>query len=69
MGTEHVNVGTNSLWIPDIVLYNRLAILQILVSLSKRTKYEHEDVLDNFCQSAHYLAHTEFGACLPVIES
>jgi hypothetical protein len=32
---------------------------------------EDEDVLDNFCPSAHYLAHTEFGVTgmVPVVDS
>ena len=33
----------------------------ILWSLNKTTKYYDQDVLDNCCSSAHYLAHTEFG--------
>ena len=45
-------------------------------SLSKRTIYENEDVLENFCMSAHYLAYAEVGrrwkritdSCLPVYE-
>ena len=33
-------------------------------SLNKRTNYDDEDALDNFCPSARYLAHTEVsGGC------
>ena len=32
----------------------------LLESLSKRTKCDDEDVLNIFCSSAHYLAHTVF---------
>jgi hypothetical protein len=46
-------------------------LVQSIESLSMTTKYE--DVLDKFCPSAHYLAHTEFevtgggcSTCLPL---
>ncbi|CAB3988232.1 neuronal acetylcholine receptor subunit alpha-10 [Paramuricea clavata] len=64
MGTEHVNVGTNSLWIPDIVLYNSITQDQavgmrrgdILVHHSGLVTFKNARILHSSCKTnvAHY---------------